>query len=104
MTNRILVVLGDQAHTTTVTWHAIQLAHVHSATLTAVAILDVTRLRRVGPHRVGSGEAARQLRRHRMKQPGDIIEETFSNFETACNAASIQNIEFAVKKESLSTA
>ena len=90
MIKRILVGLADELHAAAATWHAIERARSHGTEVTALAILDVVRLGRVGYHPIGGGEAARQLRQYRIKVVRDIIDKAISKFEKECIAAGIK--------------
>ena len=60
MIKRILVGLGGTEFTTVAIRRAVELAQIHQAQLTGVTVIDVERLKRVGPVPLGGrGSSAR---------------------------------------------
>ncbi len=91
MIKRILVSLAGTGYSSVAIRRAVELAQMHEAQLTAVTVVDIERLRRVGPVPAGAGDAARDLREHRLKVTRQRIEETIGEFESACNAAGVKH-------------
>ncbi len=87
MLKRILVGLGDVEHSEMAVREAIDLCQRHGAELTAVTVVDHRSLENVGPVPIGGGEAAKELREHRLKLARDVIERTISQCERQCEEA-----------------
>ena len=75
MLKRILVGLGNVEQSEKAVNQAIALCRQHGAELTAVTVVDHRSLENVGPVPIGGGEAATQLRKHRLKVARDVIEK-----------------------------
>ncbi len=95
MLKRILVGLGDLAFSTSATRTALNLATVHDASLTAVTLVDPSHYAS-GPIPIGGGEAAKELREHRLQLTSGIIEESIEHFERACRQ---ENVKFSIARE-----
>ena len=89
MIKRILVGLGDRTYASVATTHAVELAQLHGAELTAVTIVDVSRLSTTGPVPIGGGAAARELREHLRNATQEVIDDAVGGFERACNEAGL---------------
>lgn len=76
MIKRILVGLGGTPYTQSEVKHAIELARIHKAEITAVTIVDLQRISNVGPVPMGAGAAAAELVEHRL-----------ASAQAACRAA-----------------
>jgi len=96
MISRILVGLGGTAYTENCTRTAIDIAQRHNAQLTGVTVVDLNALRRVGPVPMGAGQAAKELREHRLEVTRDQVEKAIDAFSTACQEAKVQ---YCVLKE-----
>ena len=96
MLKRILLGLGDKAHSEAKIHHAIDLAQRHAARITAVTILDADRLNYVGPVPMGGGAAAEELREHRLTVAGEKISEVADYVEQCCRDA---KVEFNLHRE-----
>ena len=90
MLKRMLLGLGDKAHSEAKIQHAIDLAQQHDARITAVTILDVDRLHYVGPVPMGGSGAAEELREHRLNAAEKKIDEVAAYFEQCCRDAKVQ--------------
>lgn len=93
---RILVGIGEEEYSSAATNFAIELAQRFDATITAIGIIDLVRLRSVGPIPVGAGAAARELRQSRYEKASAKISDCLESFVEACTRSSIC---FAVKRE-----
>ena len=89
MIKRILVGLGDRTYSSVATQHAIELARQHGAELTAVTIVDVSRLRQTGPVPIGGGASARELREHWRDATQEVVEVAIRQFEQSCRDAGL---------------
>jgi nucleotide-binding universal stress UspA family protein len=89
MIKRILVGLGGTGFTSVAIRRAVDLAQIHEAHLTGVTVIDAERLRRVGPVPLGAGEAAHELREHRLQVSQQRIEDAISEFANACNLGGV---------------
>jgi nucleotide-binding universal stress UspA family protein len=89
MIRRILVGLGNEEHADSATKTAIGLARIHQAELTGMTVLDVNRLGATGPVPIGAGEAASELREHRITEAQKTIQEILDNFVAACELADV---------------
>lgn len=96
MIKRILVGLGGTPFSLTATKSAIELAQLHQATLTAVTIVDVRRLRNVGPVPVGAGHLAKEISDRRVSVTKENIEKAVTRFEDECKQAAVS---FEIKRE-----
>ena len=74
MIGRILVGLGGTPDASVSTATAIELAKQYDARLTGVTVVDLSKLRRVGPVPVGGGAAAEELREHRIAATHERVE------------------------------
>ena len=95
MLKRILVGLGDLAFSTSATRTALNLATAHDASLTAVTLVDPSHYAS-GPIPIGGGEAAKELREHRLQLTAEIIDQSIDHFERACRQ---ENVNFTVARE-----
>ncbi|MEM9657899.1 MAG: universal stress protein, partial [Planctomycetota bacterium] len=75
---------------------AVSLAKRHQAPITAITAVDVRALRNVGPVPPGGGQAAKELREHRVKLTQESIEAAVRHFETRCREA---EVDFQVERE-----
>jgi nucleotide-binding universal stress UspA family protein len=89
MIKRILVGLGGTDFTTVAIRRAVELAQIHQAQLTGVTVIDVERLKRVGPVPLGAGEAAHELREHRLQVSQQCVKKAIREFENACNTGGV---------------
>ena len=88
MLKTILVGLADIPHSQAATRHAIAIAQRHQSRLTAVTLIDPTKLE-VGPVPVGAGDAARELHAHRVHLTEQVLKQAVREFRTACESADI---------------
>jgi nucleotide-binding universal stress UspA family protein len=93
---RILVGVGDEEVSSSATELAIELAQRLDASVTAIGIIDLVRLRNVGPVPVGGGAAAQEMRRGRYEKASAMISTCIESFVQACQAASVR---FAAKRD-----
>lgn len=91
MIGRILVALGAGPSSSSAIQQAIELARLHGAELTAVALFDLPRLSHVGPAPIGGGSAGAELRRFRLTTAEHSLEEAITEFESACVMAGLQH-------------
>jgi nucleotide-binding universal stress UspA family protein len=96
MIKRILVGLGGTPYTPFAVARAIQLAQAHGAEITGVTVVDVRRLKRVGPVPLGASASARELRDFRLEVAQDHVEEAIAQFESACRGA---GVSYCVRQE-----
>ena len=89
MIKRILVGMGDRAHSISATQYAIELAKQRDARLTAVTIVDADRLSNVGSVPIGGSQAAQELREFRFEITREIIEEAVRDFKEACEKSGV---------------
>lgn len=89
MIKRILVGLGGTPYTPFAVRRAIELAQAHGAELTGATVVDVRRLKRVGPVPLGASADARELRDFRLEVAQDHVEEAIAQFEAACDEAGV---------------
>jgi nucleotide-binding universal stress UspA family protein len=88
MIKSILVGLGDLAYSQSATDHAIDLAKRHEVRLSAVTLVDPDTMA-TGPVPIGAGEAAKELREHRLELTEDVLNQAVEYFTQACEAAGI---------------
>lgn len=96
MIKRILVGLGGTPYTPFAIARAIELAQAHHAELTGVTVVDVRRLKRVGPVPLGASASAKELREFRLEVAQDQVEAATAQFESACREA---GVAYCVRKE-----
>jgi nucleotide-binding universal stress UspA family protein len=96
MIKRILVGLGGTPYTQFAISRAIELAQAHQAELTGVTVVDVRRLKRVGPVPLGASASAKELHEFRLEVAQDHVEEATAQFETACRKA---GVSYCVRQE-----
>lgn len=96
MIKRILVGLGGTPYTPFAIARAIELAQEHGAELTGVTVVDVRRLKRVGPVPLGASASARELREFRCQVAQEHVEQATAQFETACHKA---GVSYCVRQE-----
>ncbi|MCA9186464.1 MAG: universal stress protein [Pirellulaceae bacterium] len=89
MIKRILVDLCGTQFTSSVVRHAVQLARFHAAELTAVSIVDMERLTRVGAVPVGTQQVLRDLCERRVEVTHHHIDAAVDEFTTACETAGV---------------
>lgn len=89
MVKRILVGLGSLKASQAAVRHALQLCQQHGAELTAVTVVDLRRLEQVGPVPIGAGEAAHELREHRIKLSREIAEQSCEDCRSASTEAGV---------------
>ncbi|MCL6503967.1 MAG: universal stress protein [Pirellulales bacterium] len=89
MIKRLLVGLGGTRYTPVAVRYAVELARQFAASITGVTVLDLTRIEAVGSVPLGAGEAARELREHRLEVTRRSIEEDVVEFRRACGEAGL---------------
>ena len=97
MLKRILLALSGTECTPIAVRRAVELARRHGASITAVTVVDLEQLRKVGPVPIGGGPAAHKLTEHRVAVTQEHVEEEIARFEKACNDASVP---YVVDRES----
>lgn len=95
MLKKILVGLGDLKFSHSATKTAIDLAVRHDAKLTAVTLVDPDRYA-AGPIPIGGGEAAKELRDHRLQITQEIVEQSIEQFKRTCKQ---EDVAFEVIRE-----
>jgi nucleotide-binding universal stress UspA family protein len=75
---------------------AVDLAKRHHAAITALSIVDVDRLRRVGPVPLGAEHYAEHLRENRIERSHEEAEWALQAFAAACSAA---HVPFHVERQ-----
>lgn len=94
---RVLLALAAGPHVDAAIAQAVALARRHQARLEGVAIIDVDRLRNVGPVPLGAGWHAEQMREHRIAQARAAAAEVLQRFESAAHGCggpwSVQLVE-----------
>ena len=96
MVTRVLVGLAGTNYADAVVSSALDIARNNNAPITAITALNLQALRNVGPVPVGGGEAARELREHRVQVTRESVEAAIEHFESHCKQA---KIEYRIKKE-----
>ncbi len=84
-TKRILLGLGGTDFTPVAIQRAVGLAEHHEAEITGVTVVDESRLRSIGPVPAGAGQAARDLREHRIAVTQRQINEATESLQDQCN-------------------
>jgi len=92
MLKRILIALAGTPCTEPAIRMAVKLAQRYNASLTGVTVVDINRLRNVGPVPVGGGEEARQLREQRLALTRERVEEVLEHFDMACRDAQVEHL------------
>lgn len=96
MIKRILVGLGGTSYTPFAIARAVELAQAHQAELTGVTVVDVQRLKRVGPVPLGASASARELREFRLEVAQEHVKQSTAEFESACRQA---GVTYCVRQE-----
>jgi nucleotide-binding universal stress UspA family protein len=91
MIKRILVGLGGTRFTNSAIQRATELATAHDAELTAVSVVDIHRLSRVGPVPLGASTYAAELRNHRLNVAREHVEQSLQQFSDACAKLSVRH-------------
>lgn len=89
MIGRILVALGGTEYTAVAIRTAIDLAKRHGAELTGVTVVNIERLRRIGPVPMGASEIANELRDERVAVSREAAEQAIDEFSSECDAAGV---------------
>lgn len=84
----ILVGLGDLEYSQSATEHAVELSKRFDARVTAVTLFDPDTLS-IGPVPIGAGEAAKELREHRVELTQEVLAEAVDYFIKNCESAGI---------------
>jgi nucleotide-binding universal stress UspA family protein len=90
MIKRILLGLGGTPYTSAEVRHAIELATLHKAELTAVTVCDLARITDVGPVPIGAGAASASLVNFRLESARQAIEQAIAEFQTECDKANVR--------------
>lgn len=96
MVHRILVGLAGTRYAEAVTHTALEIARSHDAEVTAVTAVDLATLRNVGPIPPGAGQAAKELREHRIEVTRECVQQSIEHFESRCQEA---GVSFQLLKE-----
>jgi nucleotide-binding universal stress UspA family protein len=89
MIKRILVGLGGTPFTTVAVKRAVELAQIHQARLTGVTVVELDRLKKVGPVPPGAGTYAKRLSEKRIAITKERQQEAVAAFEQACLEADV---------------
>jgi len=89
MLKRILVALSGTPFTPIAVRQGVELAQKHGAYLTGVTVVDIERLKDVGPVPIGGASVAKNLAEHRMAVTQERVEKEIAGFEKACRDASV---------------
>jgi nucleotide-binding universal stress UspA family protein len=89
MIKRILVGLAGTPYSDVAIRQGIELARLHGAELTGVTVVDVNRLRHVGPAPIGAEESGIELRQRQLEVTSNHVELVVAAFEQACDAANV---------------
>jgi nucleotide-binding universal stress UspA family protein len=90
MVKRILVGLGGTPFTTVAVQRAVELAQIHDAYLTGVTVVELSRLRRVGPVPPGAGAYAKRVADHRLEVTRQRVDEAVAAFQQSCQDAGLR--------------
>jgi len=90
MIARILIGLNSPEATEVAARYATEICQVQGSSLTAVTAVDIERLSNVGPLPIGAGEAARELREHRINLTREIVEKSIACCEQICRDAGVK--------------
>ena len=91
MIKRILVGLGGTPFTTVAVKRAIELARAHDSHLTGVTVVEMDRLKKVGPVPPGAGSYAQRMAERRIAVTQDRVQAAIDAFEKACKDAGISH-------------
>jgi nucleotide-binding universal stress UspA family protein len=86
---RILIGIGGTPFTAVAIRRAVELGKAHGAQVTAVTVVDETRLYQVGPVPLGGAAAASSLREHRVRVTGELIDSAIHSLEEQCEAEGV---------------
>lgn len=89
MIKRILVGLGGTPFTAVAVQRAVELAQTHDCHLTGVTVVEIDRLKNVGPVPPGAGAYAKRMAERRIAVTQDRVRAAVDAFKAACNAAGI---------------
>ena len=89
MIKRILLGLGGTPFTDVAIERAVELAKDHGAIITGVTVVDIRRLKQVGPIPPGGGAYAAKLRDKRIAITEERIEEAIVKFKEKCAESGI---------------
>ena len=96
MIKRILVGLGGTPFTDVAVRRAVELARVHDSHLTGVTVVDMDRLKKVGPVPLGAGPYAQRMAERRVFVTQDRIQVAIDGFVRECESALVSH---SVEKE-----
>jgi nucleotide-binding universal stress UspA family protein len=88
----ILVALSGTPFTPIAVRRAVGLAQKHGARLTGVTVVDIERLKDVGPVPLGGASTAKNLAEHRVAITQERVEAEIAGFEKACRDASVPHV------------
>jgi nucleotide-binding universal stress UspA family protein len=94
--SRILLGLADAQSAQATTQTAIAIAQRHQAEITAVTVVDLAKLRDVGAVPPGAGQAAKELREHRLALTRERVEQAIDDFQSQCQA---QGVAYQILQE-----
>ncbi len=89
MIRKLLLAIGGTPFSKAAVQHAVDISQGCGASITAVTVVDESRLDRVGPIPLGAGAAAAELRDHRREVTRERIDEAVDQLERACAEAGV---------------
>lgn len=92
----LLVGLAGTENSEAVVETAVNLAASHRVPITAITAVDVRTLRNVGPVPPGGGQAAKDLREHRLDLTREVVDEAVAQFKNRCEAL---GLAYRIKQE-----
>jgi nucleotide-binding universal stress UspA family protein len=94
MIKSILVGIGGTEFTDIAAERALEIAKIHDARVTAVTVVDLKRLQKLGPVPPGAGAHARRLREIRTETANERIEAAVTKLDGGCQDLNVScNIE-----------
>lgn len=84
MIRRVLLGIGGTPFSDVAIQYAVAVARSSGASVTAVTVVDESRLGRTGPVPLGGGAAAAELRDHRLEVTRERIEDTLDQLRRLC--------------------
>ena len=91
MIKRILLGLGGTPYTDVAIERAVELAKDHGARITGVTVVDIKRLKKIGPLPPGGDAFAEKLRKKRLSITEQRIDKAIEKFANKCKKSGISN-------------
>ena len=89
MIKKILVGLGGTPFSDVAISRSIELAKIHNAHITGVSVLDLKKIRNVGPVPLGAGYYAEKLKEKRFTFSKETIENAIQCFKDRCHKSEV---------------